>query len=46
MVAPLLRYGMRGIIWYQGESNLPRAGPLRPPVSGDGGRLAAAVARG
>jgi sialate O-acetylesterase len=24
-IAPLVPYGMRGVIWYQGESNVPRA---------------------
>jgi sialate O-acetylesterase len=25
MIVPLIPYGMRGVIWYQGESNVPRA---------------------
>lgn len=25
MIAPLVPYGLRGILWYQGESNAPRA---------------------
>ncbi len=25
MIAPLVPYGLRGVIWYQGESNTPRA---------------------
>lgn len=25
MIAPLAPYGLRGILWYQGESNVPRA---------------------
>lgn len=25
MVHPLIHYGLRGVIWYQGESNVPRA---------------------
>ena len=26
MLAPLIPYGIKGVIWYQGESNVPRAG--------------------
>jgi sialate O-acetylesterase len=29
MVAPLERYGIRGVIWYQGETNAPRASEYR-----------------
>jgi sialate O-acetylesterase len=29
MIAPLARYAMRGVIWYQGESNTPRAWQYR-----------------
>lgn len=29
MIAPLLPYGIRGAIWYQGESNAPRAKDYR-----------------
>lgn len=29
MVAPLIPYAMRGVIWYQGESNAPRAWQYR-----------------
>jgi sialate O-acetylesterase len=29
MVAPLIPYGLRGILWYQGESNAERAGEYR-----------------
>ena len=29
MIAPLLPYGIRGTIWYQGESNAPRAEQYR-----------------
>jgi len=29
MVAPLVPYGIRGVIWYQGESNAPRAHDYR-----------------
>jgi sialate O-acetylesterase len=25
MIAPLAPYGMRGVVWYQGEANVPRA---------------------
>lgn len=29
MIAPLIPYAMRGVIWYQGESNAPRAAQYR-----------------
>jgi alpha-L-fucosidase 2 len=29
MIAPLVRYGIRGVIWYQGESNRERADEYR-----------------
>jgi sialate O-acetylesterase len=29
MIAPLVPYGIRGVIWYQGESNVPRAHQYR-----------------
>ena len=29
MIAPLVPYAMRGVIWYQGESNVTRAGDYR-----------------
>ena len=29
MIAPLIPYAIRGAIWYQGESNVPRAFPYR-----------------
>ena len=29
MIAPLTPYGIRGVIWYQGESNVPRAHQYR-----------------
>jgi sialate O-acetylesterase len=38
MVAPLIPYGMRGVIWYQGESNAGRATQYRtlfPAMIGD-----------
>jgi len=25
MIAPLIPYGIKGVIWYQGESNVPQA---------------------
>ncbi|MEI7774396.1 MAG: sialate O-acetylesterase, partial [Verrucomicrobiota bacterium] len=30
MIAPLVPYGLRGVIWYQGESNAPRHAEYRP----------------
>ena len=30
MIHPLLPYGLRGVLWYQGESNAPRAAEYRP----------------
>lgn len=38
MIAPLIPYAMRGVIWYQGESNVPRAqqyGTLFPAMIAD-----------
>lgn len=38
MIAPLLPFGIRGAIWYQGESNRPRAAQYRtlfPAMIGD-----------
>jgi sialate O-acetylesterase len=33
MLAPLIPYAMRGVIWYQGESNVERAGQYHPLFS-------------
>ncbi len=30
MIAPLVPYGLRGVIWYQGESNAPRHAEYHP----------------
>jgi sialate O-acetylesterase len=33
MIAPLIPFGIRGVIWYQGESNSPRHGEYRDLLS-------------